>query len=712
MSTFILEIMSEEIPARMQKPASTDLMHRLQEELARYDINFNILAQKFSTPRRIAVKLENVPQNTPTQKQQKKGPRTNAPAQALAGFLKNAGLESIEQCDIESDKKGEYYVANLETKSQRTTDILTQILPNIIESFTWPKSMRSHTSAFRWVRPLTSILCMLDEEIVKFEINGIQSSNQTLAPRTYTQEGTNPQAISLTHADGYENLLHKMGIEGNANNRMIKIKASIDKICTDNQFIWQEDNALLEEVAGLVETPLALLGAFDKNFLTLPKSIIRLSMRTHQKYFALNNKAGELVSHFIVIANQHAPDGGKAIITGNQRVLRARLHDAQFFLEQDLKTSLDAQYGKLAMLVFHQKLGTLQDKVKRIKNLSKWIATQMELNPPRVEQAAGLCKSDLVSQTVIELPSLQGEVGGYLARQQGKDEEICTAIAQHYRPQSIKDDIPSTPLGQALALADKMDSLAGFWSINEKPTGSKDPYALRRAALSVIRILKEGNILIPLWHLVGEALKSHNANDEARVQELTGFIVERLNIYMRDHENMPYDVVRALTSWRFSEDHNQHYTYSKSRQDYIVTSCHDMLIFNSFLQTPEGNNLYLAYKRAVGILKSLPPEDYRQLQACAQLLKPVYEPERAEKELLEALRTATTLMEDNMEDSAQTSYQNILNAFAQLRTPIDNFFETVQINTPNSPKRQYRLGLLYNYGVITSRLANFEELEG
>jgi glycyl-tRNA synthetase beta chain len=503
MAEFLLEILSEEIPARMQVRAGTDLSKALTEGLNKAGLSVEDV-QVFTGPRRLTF-AANLPSRSPDVSEERKGPRVGSPEKALTGFLRGAGLSDISEAQVRSDpKKGEYYVAVMNSEGRDTTDIISELVPDVMQNFPWPKSMKSGGSTFRWVRPLQSLLCLFDGEVVPFEVGEVKTGDMTKGHRRHVQE-----SFKISGLDSYVQSLETDGrVVLSHDKRKELIIEQARKACVDKGLELVEDEGLLNEVAGLVEWPVVILGDMDPSFLELPGEVIRLSMRTHQKYFAVRDpKTNKLAPHFIVVANQDAPDGGKAIAAGNSRVLSARLADAQFFQSEDGKLKLEDYYDKLDTVVFHKKLGSIKAKAERVAVLARVLAPKVGADPDAAEKAAKLAKCDLVTNMVIEFTSLEGQIGAQMYRREGGDEDIARAIEDHYKPKGPSDAVPSNLVAVAVALADKLDTLVGFWAIDEKPTGSKDPFALRRAALGVVRIILENNVRLSLPSLFLELYK-------------------------------------------------------------------------------------------------------------------------------------------------------------------------------------------------------------
>ncbi|HBM88591.1 MAG TPA: glycine--tRNA ligase subunit beta, partial [Rhodobiaceae bacterium] len=492
MADLLLELFSEEIPARMQKRASEDLQKLVTDALAKEEV-FGEGARAFATPRRLTLAISGLPVRQQDRKEERKGPRVGAPEKAMEGFLKSTGL-TLEQCETREDKKGEYYVAVIEKTGRGTDELIAEIVPEMVRNFPWPKSMRWGSGSLRWVRPLHSIVCTLDGEVVPFEIDGIQSGDVT-----YGHRFMGPDAIKVRTFDDYVEKLERQKVMLDPQARAAHILEDAKNLAHAQNLELIDDEALLHEVAGLVEWPTALMGAIDDEFMEIPQEVLTSTMRANQKYLALRDpKTGNFAPRFIVVSNIEPEDGGAAVINGNERVLRARFADARFLWDQDKKHSLEDFAKKLDQVVFHAKLGTVAEKAERISKLAGELASVTGADMAKAELAGRLCKADLVSGMVYEFPDLQGIMGQYYALADGLDADVADAIAQHYQPQGPSDDVPEGPVAQAVALADKLDTLVGFWGIDEKPTGSKDPFALRRAALGIIRVILDSDLRLPL----------------------------------------------------------------------------------------------------------------------------------------------------------------------------------------------------------------------
>jgi len=686
MSELLLEILCEEIPARMQVKAGADLARLLGDALGKAGLAVDN-ARSFTGPRRL-VFVADVPARSPDVKEERKGPRVGAPEQALAGFMRGAGLSNISQAETRSDKKGEYYVAVLEKSGRDAGEITAGAVPAVMAKFPWPKSMKWGNGTFRWVRPLTSILCVLDGKVVPFEVAGIESGNVTQGHR---RMGRGP--FSATSFKDYKQTLESKGhvILDACERKDIILKAA-KEVCEKAGLVLVEDEGLLDEVAGLAEWPTVLLGDMDTAFLELPAEVIKLSMRTHQKYFSVQDKDGKLAAKFVVVANQVAPDGGVEIAKGNARVLSARLDDARFFQVEDVRDGkkLIDNYDKLDGIIFHKKLGTVKDKCERVAALARELAPKVGADPDKAELAAKLAKCDLVTNMVVEFTSLQGKIGRLMYEKEGGDKDIAIAIEDHYKPQGPSDRVPTNPVAVAVALADKFDTLISFWSINEKPTGSKDPYALRRAALGVVRVILENEILIGIGsEVIDLGLRGDFGLDvdENIIPTLLPFILDRLKVHLRE-QGVAHDHVDAV--------------FALGGDD-LVDITNRVKALGAFLSTDDGANLLAGYKRAANILKA---------EAKKEAL-PDVKPNKGtlpqEGALFSALAVAEPLIEKAL---AGEDYAGAMTALAGLRAPIDNFFDDVIVNSDVDAERENRLGLLMKIRNLARMIADFDRIEG
>ncbi len=692
MPELLLEIFSEEIPARMQGRAADDLARLLGGALEEAGFAFAGL-RSYAGPRRLVAVIDDLPAKAADVREARKGPRVSAPQKAIAGFLRGAGLQSVEQCEVREDKKGAFYVAVIEKPGMSAPDALAQIVPQIMRGFPWPKSMKWGSGDFRWVRPLHNILCLLDGQRVDFEVAGLRTTAQTLGHRVL---GPGPFKVN-GFADYQKTLREKGKVIVDAKERQRRISDQIAQLCKKHGLELVDNPALLDEVTGLAEWPVALIGAMDPAFLSLPPEVIQLSMAKNQKYFSLRDpKTGKLAPNFIVIANLDAPDGGQAIAAGNERVLTARLDDARYFWETDLKVPLESRVEKLKQVVFHHKLGSVYDKVERVAALARDLAPVVGAAPDLAERAAKLAKADLTTEMVIEFPALQGVMGRYYALQGGEDAAVADAIADHYKPQGPNDSVPTAPLSVAVALADKLDTLVGFWAIDEKPTGSKDPYALRRAALGVIRLVLENRVRLPLNGIFLGALqlyrnqKGQEFGQGFEPRTLLAFFHDRLKVYLRE-SGARYDLIDAVLT---------------PDADDLVSIVDRVTALGDFLQTPEGEQLSAGAKRASNIVRIEEKKDGKVIDGKVEpsLLTQMYETALFEA-LSEAQEKATTAI-------MQEDYTAALAALAPLRPVVDAFFDKVTVNADDPALRANRLRLLNLFRQSLRAVADFDKIAG
>jgi len=697
MPQLLLEIFSEEIPARMQAKAEADLGAAVTAALDSAGLNFGEV-ETLSGPRRLTVIIEDVATKSEDVREERKGPKVGAPEKAVEGFMRGAGLSSIDQAEVRSDpKKGDFYVAIIETPGRKAEDILAEAIPTIIRNFHWPKSMRWGEGDLRWVRPLQRVTCLFGGDVVPFELEGLKSGNEVEGHRIH---GRGP--FKVTDANSYRDKLERQGhVMLSREERREKIEKDANKVCSDAGLELVEDRGLLEEVTGLAEWPVVLLGKMDPDFLDLPDEVIQLSMRVHQKYFAVRDpKTGQLAPNFVVVANVDARDGGKKIAEGNSRVLSARLNDGRFFWENDLATPLETMGEKLSTIDFKKELGTIADKVQRVAALARELAPKVGADPDQAERAARLSKSDLVSEMVYEFPELQGVMGRYYALKHGEPEVVADAIRDHYKPQGPSDAVPTAPVSIAVALADKLDTLVGFWAIDEKPTGSKDPFALRRAALGVVRILFENEVRLELGSAMSSAARLHEVRfpeeDDGNwdlvvlLHNLQFFFADRLKQYLRD-QGKRYDLIDAV--------------FALGEDDLVaITKRVDAL--QDFLATEDGTNLVAGFKRATNILKAEEKKDGTEYQGTviSDLLV-----EKEEKDLFAALKESEAAATGALEREA---YGAAMSALSELRGPIDAFFDQVTVNADDVAVRQNRLYLLSQIRSVLGRVADFTKIEG
>jgi glycyl-tRNA synthetase beta chain len=746
MPDLLFELFSEEIPARMQARAAEDLKKLVTERLVEAGLVYEG-ATAFVTPRRLALAVQGIPVRQPDLKEEKKGPRVGAPEAAVQGFLKSAGLSSLAEATIQKDpKKGDFYVALIEKPGRAAIDVLAEILPIVIRTFPWPKSMRwgersARPGALSWVRPLHSIIATFGPEteapdIVPFAVDGIEASDVTRGHRFMA-----PKSFTVKHFDDYAAKLEKAKVVLDPARRREIILADAKNLAFAQGFELIADDGLLEEVAGLVEWPVVLMGSFEEEFLAIPPEVIRTTIRNNQKCFVVRKGEG-LANRFVLVSNIEATDGGAAIVHGNERVIRARLSDAKFFYETDLETPLEARLPKFKDIVFHEKLGTQADRIERIERLAVELAPLVGADIEKTKRAARLAKADLLTEMVGEFPELQGLMGKYYARAQGEDESVAVASEDHYKPLGPGDRVPTDPVSVAVALADKLDTLVGFWAINEKPTGSKDPYALRRASLGVIRSTLDNKIRLRLHELIQSVLKrdaefggtSAVAGDDYSLtlevkfrdrvvahslstrktpfsnrelsegiaeyktwycdqvsESLLAFFADRLKVQLRD-QGARHDLVDAV--------------FALEGQDDLVLIVRRIEALGKFLDTEDGKNLLAGYKRATNILRIEEKRDKAEYTGSADsaLFRQAEEWELARSIDAAAAEAGAAV--------AREDFAAAMHAMAKLRPHVDAFFDKVTVNAPEADVRANRLRLLNGIRTATRAVADFSRIEG
>jgi len=670
MPDLLLELFSEEIPARMQAGAARDLERLMVGALT--DRGFLFEGMKaFAGPRRLTLAISGLPAEQKDVREELKGPKVDAPAAALDGFLKKTGLTK-DQLKIEKTPKGDVYLAVIERKGRPTPAVLAEILPDILEKFPWPKSMRwLPGKPVRWVRPLRSILCTFDGEVVPFEFAGVASGDVTRGHR-FLSSGD----ITVRRFDDYSDKLRDAHVVLDAEDRKAIIFEGVKSAAFVHGLEVIPDEGLLNEVAGLAEYPTVYIGAIQDEFMDVPAEVLQTSMRTHQKYFSLREpNSGRMANRFAVVSNMVASDGGKEIVAGNERVLRARLSDAKFFWDEDRRKPLAARVDKLKSVVFHAKLGTQYERVERIEKLAGGIAEKIGADPALARRAAHLCKADLTTGMVGEFPELQGVMGRYYALHDEEDEAVANAIRDHYKPVGPSDAVPTDKVAMAVALADKLDQLTGFFAAGEKPTGSGDPFALRRAALGVIRIILENKIRFGL-----------NLRDD-----LIAFFADRLKVALKE-KGTRHDLIDAV--------------FSLGNEDDLVRLVARVEALQAFLKTDDGTNLLAGYKRAANILKVEEKKDGKTYisEVDAALLS-----EPAEKVLHTALGAAIAAIGPALD---REDFAAAMQQMAALRVPVDAFFDAVKVNADDPKVRVNRLALLAGLRAALHRVADFSKIEG
>jgi glycyl-tRNA synthetase beta chain len=722
MAELLLELFSEEIPARMQTRAREDLARLLGKALGEAGLEYKEI-NTYATPRRLTAVVEGLPACSPELREERKGPRVDAPDAAIKGFLKSAGLASVDQAENREDKKGAYYVALIEKRGRATAEVIAEIVPEIIKSFPWPKSMRWGEKAtqsvtagvvtvdekpvvagsiarivvkkwLRWIRPLHSILCLFDGKVVDFEIAGIESGKATRGHRFMA-----PEPFNVKSFKDYMKKLREANVILDGDERAKIILDGARALAKKEKLTLIEDEALLAENAGLTEWPVVLVGSFDEAFLSVPPEVLATSMKAHQKCFSLR-KGDKLANRFILVANLEAKDGGKAIVAGSERVIAARLADAKFFFDQDRKVMLPDRVPKLKEIVFHDKLGSQYDRIQRVRLLARELAPLVGADPDLAERAAILSKADLVSLMVGEFPELQGVMGRYYALDEQENPVVADAIAAHYKPLGPSDAVPREPVGIAVALADKLDMLVGFWAIDEKPTSSKDPYALRRAALGVIRTVLENGVRPGLMDVLEFQVKKvakargdvnwAGRQVEQRNVDLLAFFADRLKVHLRE-QGARHDLVDAV--------------FALGGDDLLMI-VKRVEALGRFLDTEDGEHLLTGTKRAINILRIEEKKDgvtYDQAPDPNLLKRPE---EKALAKAVDEVEKAAAAAVDREDFAAGMA------AMAKLRTPVDEFFDHVTVNATEPELRANRLRLLNRIRATTLTVADFSKIEG
>ncbi len=670
MPELLIELFSEEIPAGMQHKAAADLRQMVTNALVEAGLTYEG-AQAHGGARRLVLSVEGLDAKAADVNEERKGPRVDAPQQSIEGFLKSTGL-GLGDLKVQDDKKGQFYLAVIRRPGRTATEIIADVVPDTIRKFPWPKSMRWGSGTLRWVRPLHSIVCTFDGEVVPFEIDGIRSGNITHGHRFMGAEN-----IEVRRFEDYALKLAKNFVLVDASARVETIRTEARNLAFAQGLELIEDEGLLKETAGLVEWPVVLMGSFDESFLTVPPEVIATSIKNHQKCFALRNAStGKLANRYLLVSNLVAKDGGKTIIAGNNKVIAARLSDAKFFWDQDRKVKLEQWAKKLDAITFHAKLGNQGERVQRIEMLAAEIAKTIGADPERAKLASRLAKADLVTGMVGEFPELQGLMGRYYALDQGADPEVADAIRDHYKPVGPTDSIPVSGVGQAVALADKLDTLNGFWSIDEKPTGSKDPYALRRSALGVIRIILDKNLRLPLT-FCGD--------------DLITFFADRLKVHLKE-QGKRHDLIDAV--------------FALGNQNDLLMVTKRVEALSNFLETEDGKNLLAGVKRASNILRIEEKKDGRSFDGDVNISQLIKGEEKA-------LHTAITQAVGQVRRALrEEDFAAAMTALAKLRVPVDAFFEQVTVNDKDATFRENRLRLLNHIRATTAEVADFSKIEG
>lgn len=704
MAELILELFSEEIPARMQRPAAEQLLRLFEESMKAENLHYS-KAHTFVTPRRLTLNASDVSLTQESSASERRGPRTDAPDQAIEGFLRSTGLTK-DQLTTKTTDKGEFYFAIIKQTSRNTSETLTQMLQDILQRFSWPKSMRWGSNEMRWVRPLKNICCVFGGEILPITFGHLTANDQSYGHRFLA-----PDAFTVKDFANYQAELTKRKVVLDSSQRESAILTEAEKIAKGKGLTIVPDNALLEEIAGLVEWPVALLGTIADDLMQVPEEVLISSIRTHQKYLCLRHTEGNLAPHFIVVSNMETGDGGKQVIAGNERVLRARLSDAKFFWQQDLKDPLDGREEALDRIVFHANLGTVKDKTERIAAIAAFAAVWIpHADLKHIERAAALCKADLVTEMVGEFPELQGVMGMHYATALAEPNEVALAMKEHYAPAGPRDNVPTHPVSIAVALADKIDSLVGLFAIDETPTGSKDPYALRRAALGIIRIILENKLSIPLRVLITHAIKQYpgtllkfghidpadksnklNKKPSDIADSLLHFFGERLKALLKA-ENVRHDLIAAV--------------FDDGAEDDLLRLVQRVASLHNFLQSDDGENMLAAYRRASNIVSIEEKKDDTHYKGSpSKSLLDLDEEQTLHDAMQKAEKTIKAALKKN-------DYEAALLPIAALRPLVDEFFEHVTVNADDADLRKNRLKLLAQLRNLVDEIANFELIEG
>ena len=692
MPDLLLELFSEEIPARMQAKAAEDLKSLVTNGLVEAGLTY-ASAASFATPRRLCLVVDGLSANSPTTTEERKGPRVDAPEAAIEGFLRGAGV-SRDALETREDKKGEIYVARITQEGRDAADIIAELVPSVIRNFPWPKSMRWGAGSLRWVRPLHSILCLLTDEagarVVPFEVDDIVAGDKTRGHRFM-----GPDVFAIRSFEDYEAKLKRAHVILRADERADAIWHEASQMAFAAGLELVEDRGLLAEVAGLVEWPVVLMGEIGTDFLNLPPAVLQTSMKEHQKFFSVKNPKTGRIERFVTVANRITADKGATILAGNQKVLSARLSDAKFFWENDLrvaKSDITQWTQSLENVTFQAKLGSQAARIARIAELAAELAPIVGADADQARQAAKIAKADLSSEMVYEFPELQGLMGRYYAAEAGYAPEIAAVAQEHYQPLGPSDDVPSAPLSVAVALADKIDTLTGFWAIDEKPTGSKDPYALRRAALGVIRLILDNGVRLNLSAPFVLRVAAFGADaPEAAAADLLSFFHDRLKVHLRD-QGIRHDVIDACLSMAGIDD-----------LDLVVARARAV---QAVLSTEDGENLIQGYRRANNILTQAEAKDGVEYRFGADMKFAETDEERALFTALAAARDAANPA------LAAEDFAAAMAALAALRGPIDGFFEKVQVNADSEIVRRNRLNLLHEIVETCGKVADLSRIEG
>ena len=692
MPDLLIELFSEEIPARMQQRAVSDLQKLITDGLVDAGLTY-AGAAGFATPRRLTLAVDGLPDMSPTTKEERKGPKVGAPDKAVDGFLRGAGIDR-SALEVRSTPKGDVYFATIVTEGRPADEVVSEVLERTIRNFPWPKSMRWGSGTLRWVRPLQSILCILSDEtghrVVDLNADGTQAGDTTQGHRFMA-----PALFSVTSFDDYAAKLKSAHVVLDANERADHIWNDASNLAFAAGLDLVEDKALLAEVAGLVEWPVVLMGRIDDAFLDLPPEVLQTSMKEHQKFFSVRHPETRQIERFVTVANRETSDNGATILAGNAKVLSARLSDAKFFWENDLRVArsdIHSWLQSLENVTFHNKLGSQRERIARIAGLCPTLAGHTGADAVKSVEAAELAKADLSSEMVYEFPELQGLMGRYYIAASGRDADVAAAAEDHYSPLGPTDDVPDAPISVTVALADKIDTLAAFWAIDEKPTGSKDPFALRRAALGVIRLILQNNLRISIVDILHRNMANFDVDTpEDMVADLLSFFHDRLKVYLRD-DGLRHDVIDACIAMDGNDD--------------LSVLVQRARALNTIIISEDGENLIQGFKRANNILSQAEEKDGVEYSYGADIKFAETEVERA---LFAALDAADARIGPAL---AGQDFTEAMAALAALRAPIDAFFTDVQVNAENATVRRNRLNLLHRIRATCSRVADLTRVEG
>lgn len=698
MTELLLEFFGEEIPARMQAQACEDLKRLFREHLAKLSIEADDL-NAYVTPRRLCLVVKGLPVTQEDRAEERKGPRTDAAPEAVEGFLKSTGL-TLDRCEKRKTPKGTFFFATLHQPGQATKTLLPRIIRDIVFAFPWPKSMRWNKGTRTWVRPLHSGLCLFEGEVLSFEVSlGEEDAPKVLfSDQTQGHRFLSSGPIRVKAFADYEKKLREASVILDQTERRDEMRRQIQTLADGKGLKIHADPGLLDEVTGLVEWPQAYLGTIDQAFMDLPREVLITSMRVHQRYFALEDAEGRLAPFFVVVANTTPQDGGEKIVQGNERVLRARLSDARYFYALDRKKTLEEHGAKLKNIIFHEKLGTYAQKVTRLERLAKSFASYFDVDAKEAEEAARIVKSDLVTEMVGEFPELQGIMGRYYALYEGKSPAVATAVSEHYSPKGQNDSIPASPLGQLLALVDRIDTLTGFFAVGIKPTGSKDPFALRRAALGVLRILEGRGRLTPKalfeasYDLYEGLFKNQDGvfSKTETLEALEEFLIDRLKVYWRD-QGLRHDYISAA--------------FAVGQRDSVAVLKQRVSSLQDFLKGTDGSNLLAAYRRASNIVRI---EEQKDKISFEGQINPSLLQEKSELALYESLMETEGKIEAAL---THHQFEMAMDMLASLRPVVDQYFEDVLVNADDAKLRLNRLNTLAFIKATLEKVADFKQVE-